>query len=237
MAKKRAAVQPKTVLIGMPCVSGMVPSVMVQSLLQLHKPYPCAFMSVERQRIDKARNACALEALRTGADYLLFLDDDNPVPPDALELMLADDKDIVIVPILGRVPDKQGRHPLCAFYAQTVEVDGKPLRLYRNIEQFRDAGPLHNVDAGGTGCMLIKRRVLEALFAKHRDHIFEFGDIRFGQKITVDGVEYDRRTMSEDCEFSERAVDAGFEIWMDERIKPFHITSFNLIQWQAVKDG
>ena len=85
--------------------------------------------------------------------------------------------------------------------------------------------------------MLIKRRVLEVLYAKHRDHIYEFGDIRFGHKITVDGVEYDRRTMSEDCEFSERAVDAGFEIWLDERIKPFHITSFNMIQWQGVTHG
>lgn len=237
MAKSRVRVKPNTVLIGMPSYTGMIPAVTVQSLLQLHKSLPCAFMTVDRQRIDKARNACAVESLRIGADYLLFVDDDNPIPPDTLEIMLADDKDIVIVPILGRVPDKQGRHPLCAFYAQTVDVDGRPLRLYRNIEQFRDAGPLHRVDAGGTGCMLIKRRVLEALYAKYRDHIFEFGDIRFAKQIEVNGVTYDRRTMSEDCEFSERAVDAGFEIWLDERIKPFHITSFNLVQWQAVKDG
>lgn len=237
MAKKRAVVQPKTILIGMPCVSGMVPSVMVQSLLQLHKPHPCAFMSVERQRIDKARNAIALEALRNNVDYLLFVDDDNPIPPDTLELMLADDKDIVIAPILGRNPDAQGKHSLCAFYAESVDVDGAPLRLYRDIEQFRDAGPLHRVDAGGTGCMLIKRQVLQALFAKHRDYIFEFGDIRFSKKITVDGVEYDRRTMSEDCEFCERAVNAGFEIWLDERIKPLHITAFNMIQWQGTKHG
>lgn len=237
MAKPRVRAKPKTVLIGMPSYTGMIPAVTVQSMLQLHKPAACAFMTVERQRIDKARNACVLEALRTGADYLMFVDDDNPVPPDTLELMLADDKDIVAAPILGRVPDKAGRHALCAFYSSTVDVDGKPLRLYRNIETLRDAGPLHRVDAVGTGCMLIKRRVLEALFAKHRDYVFEFGDIRFGKKITVDGVEYDRRTMSEDCEFCERAVDAGFEIWLDERIKPFHITSFNLIQWQGVRDG
>lgn len=234
MAKKRVATKPKTVLIGMPSYGGLIPAVTVQSLLQLHKPAACAFMTVERQRIDKARNACVVEALRTNADYLMFVDDDNPIPPDTLELMLADDQDIVVAPILGRVPDRQGRHPLCAFYSRTVEVDGKPLRLYYNIDRLRDAGPLHRVDAAGTGCMLIKRQVLQALFAKHRDHIFEFGDIRFSQKITVDGVEYDRRTMSEDCEFCERAVDAGFEIWLDERIRPFHITSFNLVQWRGV---
>ena len=224
----------KTVLIGMPSYTGLIPAVTVQSLLQLHKPAACAFMIVERQRIDKARSACVLEALRTGADYLLFVDDDNPIPPDTLDLMLADDKDIVTAPILGRVADKHGRHPLCAFYSRTVDVDGESLRLYHNIERLRDAGPLHRVDAAGTGCMLIKRRVLEALYAKHRDHVFEFGDIRFAEKITVDGVDYDRRTMSEDCEFCERAVDAGFEIWLDERIRPLHITTFNLVQWQGV---
>ncbi len=188
MAKKRAVVQPKTILIGMPSYTGMIPAVTVQSMLQLHKPAACAFMTVERQRIDKARNACVLEALRTGADYLMFVDDDNPVPPDTLELMLADDKDIVAAPILGRVPDKAGRHALCAFYSSTVDVDGKPLRLYRNIETLRDAGPLHRVDAVGTGCMLIKRRVLEALFAKHRQRVRELGDLRLEKDNGGEGV-------------------------------------------------
>jgi hypothetical protein len=225
--------QGKTILIGMPAISGMIPSVMVQSLLQLHKPWPCAFMCVERQRIDKARNAIALEALRVGADYLFFVDDDNPMPLDALEVFIRDDKDIVLAPIPGRNPDKAGRHPLCAFYAREVEVAGKPLRLYYNIEKFEDQGPLHRIAAGGCGCMLIKRKVLEAMFAKYREGMFEFGDIRFAQKITVDGVAYDRRTMSEDCEFCERAVDLGFEIWLDERVRPLHITSFNMVRWES----
>lgn len=224
---------PKTILIGMPTISGTIPSVMVQSLLQLHKPLPCAFMTVERQRIDKARNGIALEALRTDADYLFFVDDDNPIPPETLEIFLKDDKDIVIAPIPGRNPDQEGRHPLCAFYQQTVKVDGRPLRLYHHIEKFRDKGPLHRIDAGGCGCMLIKRKVLEKLFTKYREHIFEFGDIRFKKKIIVDDVEYDRRTMSEDCEFCERAVTAGFEIWLDDRVRPFHITALNMIQWRG----
>ncbi len=224
--------KPKTVLIGMPTISGMIPSVVVQSLLQLHKPLPCAFMTVERQRVDKARNAIAIEALRVGADYLLFIDDDNPVPPDTLELFLKDDKDIVIAPIPSRNPDATGNHPLCAFYAREVEVDGEPLRLYKPIETFRDKGPLHRIDAGGCGCMLIKAKMLAAMFARYNQYMFEFGDIRFKEKITVDGQEYDRRTMGEDVEFCERAVDLGFEVWLDERVRPLHITTFNMVQWR-----
>jgi glycosyltransferase involved in cell wall biosynthesis len=238
MSKRKVLpTRPSTVLIGMPSYSGMIPAATVASLLQLHKPLPCAFMTVERQRIDKARNACVLEALRNNVDYLFFVDDDNPIPPETLEVLLSADKDVVFAPILGRVPDRQGRHPLCAFYAREVTVDGRPLRLYHNITTFRDSGPLHRVDAGGTGCVLIKRRVLEALYARHQGYVFEFGDIRFEQKVMVDGVEYDRRTMSEDCEFSERAVDAGFELWLDERIRPLHMTGTQMVQWQAVPNG
>jgi len=224
--------KPKSILIGMPNGSGVVPTVMVQSLLQLHKPLPCAFMAVERQRVDKARNYIALEALKQGFDYLLFVDDDNPIPSDTLEKLIEDDKDIVTTPILGRVALPDGTHPLCSMYAREVEVDGKPLKLYSPIEEFRDEGYLHQVDATGTGCVLIKREVLEALHKTYKDNIFEFGDIRFKKKITIDGTEYDRRTMSEDAEFSERAVNAGFEIWLDERIRPLHLTTQRSVQWQ-----
>lgn len=220
------------ILIGMPCQSGVVPVQMVQSLLQLHKPYPCGFMVVERQRIDKARNYIAMEALKNGFDYVLYVDDDNPIPPDTLEKFVEDDKDIISAPILSRNPNKYGKHDLCAFYQRKVKTSVGELRLYENITRFRDKGPLHKVDATGTGCLLIKRKVLETLFKKYQDNIFEFGDIRFKKQL-IDGVEYDRRTMSEDCEFSERAVDAGFEIWMDERIRPIHLTNMGSVRYDG----
>jgi len=54
--------------------------------------------------------------------------------------------------------------------------------------------------------------VLEKLYVKHGGLPFEFGDIKFKKKIKINGTEYDRRTMSEDCEFCERAINAGFEV-------------------------
>lgn len=220
----------KTILIGVPSGSGTMPTSMVQSLLQLHKPYPCAFLAVERQRMDKARNIMAMEALTKGFDYLFMVDDDNPIPPDTLERFVEDDKDIVIPPILSRNPNKNGVYPLCAFYQEVVDVAGQKMRFYHPIEKFRDLGPLHQIDGGGTGAMLIKRQVLEALYKKYKDDIFQFGEIRF-QKTNIDGVDYDRRTMSEDMEFCERAIDAGFEIWLDERIRPIHISGHKYVQW------
>lgn len=224
----------KKILIGVPSGAGVMPTIMVQSLLQLHKPLPCGFITVERQRVDKARNVMVLEALKGGFDYLMMIDDDNPIPPDTLEKFLEDDKDIVSAPILGRNPNEKGEHPLCSMYAREVIADGEPIKLYYPIEKWRDEGPLHQVDATGTGCILIKREVLETLIKVHKDGLFEFGDIKFKNKITVDGKEYDRRTMSEDAEFSERAVAAGFEIWVDERVRPIHLTQQGYVQWPSM---
>jgi hypothetical protein len=188
-------------------------------------------MTVERQRIDKARNALAIEAVSKNFDYLFMVDDDNPIPPDTLEKMVEDDKDIVTAPILGRNPDGNGNYKMCAFYSREIEANGSPLKLYFNIDTFRDGGNLHRVDATGTGCLLVKRNVLETLLKKYDGEVFAFGDIKFDKNVIVDGKSYDRRTMSEDCEFSERATKEGFEIWLDDRIRPMHITNFNMIKW------
>jgi GT2 family glycosyltransferase len=185
-------------------------------------------MVVERQMIEIARNGIALEGLQKKSSHVLFLDDDNPVPPDTLEKLLEADKDIVIAPILTRNPDKDGNHSLCAFYSETV--DGK--RIYRNVTEFRDKGPLHRIDGGGTGCMLIKTTVLAKMFSVYSNRWFERTREVFEKPIVVDGKEYTERTMSEDVLFCERAVDLGFEIWLDERIRPLHISGHKYVVWQ-----
>lgn len=216
------------ILIGMPSYSGMIPSLTVMGLLRLEHPHPIGFMTVTRQRIDIARNIIAEEVLDKGWDYLLFIDDDNPVPSDTIIKFLEDDKDIVTAPILGRRSDGEGNHTLCAFYGKYY--DG--VRFYFPIKEFRDEGYLHKVDNSGMGCVLIKRKVLEGVLQKHRDYIFGFGDIRFAQPINVEGHSYAGRTMSEDMEFCERAVDAGFEIWLDARIRPLHLMGTTSLQWK-----
>lgn len=225
----------KKCLLGIPCGSGYMPSIMVQSLLQLHKPIQCAFLTVDRQRIDKVRNYFVQQTLVGGFDYLLMIDDDNPIPPETLELMLEDDKDIVGVPILSRNPNKDGVNDLCAFYSTTHTIDGNEIKLYHNIVDFKDEEYLHKVDAIGTGCILIKREVLEKMSKTYKDGLFEFGDIKFKEKVNIDGKNYERRTMSEDCEFSERAVKEGFEIYLDDRICPLHITQTQVVQYNKDK--
>lgn len=215
----------------MPCGSGQVPASMVTSLLQLHKPVPCAFMIVERQMIELARNGIVMEALKNGVTHVLMVDDDNPIPNDTLEKMLEDDKDIVFAPILSRNPNKDGKHDLCAFYKR--EIDG--VKIYDHIQEFKDTGYLHKVDGGGTGCMLIKIEVLKKLNEKYPGRVFERTRDVFKKPIFTDGREWTERTMSEDIQFCERAVEEGFEVWLDSRIRPLHITGNQFIQWQHMQ--
>jgi hypothetical protein len=55
---------------------------------------------IERQMIELSRNALVMEAIRSECTHLLMVDDDNPIPADTLELLLQNDKDIIIAPIL-----------------------------------------------------------------------------------------------------------------------------------------
>ncbi len=212
----------KKVLLGIPCGSGLIPSMVAQSLLQLHKSVPCSIIIVDRQRVDKCRNYFVKMALEQEFDYLMMVDDDNPIPDATLDVLLADDKDVIIAPILSRNPNKEGINILCAYYKEDRKVGDKILADYNDIKEFKDEGPLHKIDGGGCGCMLIKRAVLEKV-AKEYEYPFEFGD------ITVNGQ---RRTMSEDMEFCERVTKLGFEIWLDDRIRPIHLGNQTMYKYE-----
>ena len=217
------------ILIGTPSYSGLFPSIMVMSLLHLQKPCPTGFMTVDRLPVVQARNIIAREALKQNYDYLFFVDDDNPIPKDTLVKFVEDDKDIVAAPILHRNVDAEGNRKLCVFY-QYVE---KGIRIYKPVEDF-PVGDLHKIDACGMGCTLIKREVLEAVNEKYPDRPFQLGNLITLQEgdTVLDVNKGLKRTMSEDLEFSERARDAGFEIWCDTRIRPLHLTTMGSVQWR-----
>lgn len=200
------------VLLGIPCGSGFIPASTVLALMQLQKPPETAALIIERLRTDKARNEIVKAALGSGMEYVFFIDDDNPPPPDSLKKMIAHDKDIVTCPILQR----DGENKICLFRKEIItEEKGKGIAFYHHLKKLDSSkGNLIKVDASGMGCVLIKRKVLEVLYKKYEGMPFEFSD------ITKNGQ---RRTMSEDVEFCERAVKEGFEIWADISIRPVHL--------------
>lgn len=211
------------ILIGIPNGSGMLPHETVMALLQLRKPCPSMAMIIPRQRTDKCRNHIVQLALENGITHLLFVDDDNPPPVDTIEKFMEDDKDIVCSPIPTRNPDKDGNHTLCIFEKYQVEEGvAKGMNMYRPINKIdTSAGHLVRVGGCGMGCTMIKRHVLETLWKKYEGEPFAYGDTTYTQDSSKMNVQ--RRTMSEDMEFIERATEEGFEVWCDTRIRAPHL--------------
>jgi len=121
-------------------------------------------------------------------DYLLMIDDDVVPTPNILDL-LDFDKDIITPVMFTRHGTK--------VYSLVMDrtKDGK----YKNRRLSGKEG-LVEADASGTGCMFIKREVLE-----HPDLKFPFKNL-----YDADGV----KTTGLDFNFCTRAKKAGFKVWV-----------------------
>ncbi len=132
------------------------------------------------------RNTIVQKFLATDCDYLMMIDADIIPPPNALNL--ADfDKDIIT--------------PLMFVKQKGMLI---PLFLKRNKDGIYDAADylgkvgLQEVDATGTGCIVIKREVLEKM-----KHPFE-------NKYDEDGI----KILGNDFYFCQKAKKLGFKIYV-----------------------
>lgn len=136
-----------------------------------------------------ARNHASQLALSGGADYLLLIDDDMVLPHTMVEKLLAHDVDIVSPLFFRSMPPIE---PLCFDVDELGNT--MPIMHYPKNALFETPG------GSGTGVMLIKRRVLEAM------------DVPIW-KGTIDP------TVGEDVFFCRRARALGFKSWCDSSIK------------------
>ena len=223
-------IKDKKILIGIPCGSGMMSAYVVDGLFKLIRPCPTSLLIVERQAVDVARNYILELAIRLQVDYVMFADDDGVLSPDTLVKLVEDDKDIVGAPMMTRNARDNGKHGLCVFEKFGFYIgDGKTINKYRSIKGFDNSkGHLFSVDAIGGACMLIKREAFEAIWTKHNGRPFEF--IHETHITKEHGVTL--RNISEDMCFSERAKEAGFEIWVDTRIRPVHLGKPEFVRFE-----
>lgn len=140
-------------------------------------------------------NKCVQRFLDNGCDFWLSMDDDNPPQANPLDLIKYD-KDIMGLPTPIFRPD-------------LMNIHGRP--WYFNAYQYNGAVDayhewpvrkgLQHVDAIGTGCFLIARRVFES----HK----RLREAPFMRHWTKEGV----TTRGNDISFSDRARRCGCEIW------------------------
>jgi cellulose synthase/poly-beta-1,6-N-acetylglucosamine synthase-like glycosyltransferase len=104
------------------------------------------------RQIHFSRNALVHAGLDSGANYICFIDADMTFPPDTLHRLYFNSKDIVGVLYSGRIKP----NPPNIFYfnkdKELIQAD----KVDRTCE-------LIEVDAVGTGFMLIRRKVFEEL--------------------------------------------------------------------------
>lgn len=157
-----------------------------------------------------ARNTCAEEFLKSGQEWLWFVDTDTVFAPDVLPRLLAL-ADPVKRPVVSAAVPIGGRDP-----RDRTQVTGIPelfWAAYRSdpvgglkpISVREPVGECERVDAVGTGCVLIHRSVLEAVGPG------PFCELSSGNAV-----------MGEDLAFCRRADALGIPVHIAGRVRVGH---------------
>lgn len=164
---------------------------------------PSIHYEAGRLAVTDTRNRIAHKFLASDAHVLLMVDDDV-IPPLGILHMLERDLEIVgapypIIRVEGAIP-----------FPCALEYDAAH-DTYRTIPDPFGRTGLVKVDAVGTGCMAIARRVLE------------HPDLQIPFRIGTD--EFGQLRMSEDVQFCQLARAAGFNVWADFDQRPDHFVA------------
>lgn len=146
-------------------------------------------------------------------DFWLNIDADNPPTNNPLDLVELN-KDIIGCPtpiyyFTGEV-DKMGERP---YYFNAYDYDST-VDAYREHQPQKD---LQKVDAVGTGCILIARRVFENLLMQKG---------AFYRKWNEDGT----MNKGNDIAFCERARNQGFEIYAHYNYLCDHFSELSMLE-------
>lgn len=204
------------------------------------------FFMFNESLITRARNYLADEFLRSGYDYLLFIDSDIHFEAQDVLVMSHfaiknEDMDIVC----GPYPKKAISWEKIKQAVDRGFADKNPLLLEEfvgdyvfnpteEITSFKIDEPVQ-VKEGGTGFMLIKRKVFEAFDKAFPERMYKPDHVRTknfdGSReimayfdCVIDPVS--KRYLSEDYMFCQYARDIGLKVWMLPWVKLKHAGTY-----------
>ena len=208
------------IFISTPCYGGNCNALYMTSLLSLQAVFGKAgheamvSVLVNESLITRGRNALVNQFMKTDADYLFFIDSDIQFYGDQVLPMIDADKDI----ICGIYPKKEINWQQVAKGVKNGE-DPNNLKHYTgswvlNLVDYAGSvtvpvGEPLEIWAGGTGFMLIKRKVFEELKDKTPSYINDVVDLananapreRITQYFTESIEPETERLLSEDYHF------------------------------------
>lgn len=156
---------------------------------------------------ENSLNRIAKDVVDQGWDYWLNIDSDNPPTKNPLDLIELD-LDVVGLPTPTYKAMGNNEWPICWNAVDWLESDG-------GYREHPEKTGLQQVDAVGSGCMIVSRRVLEGVeapwFVRETD---EFGRATFGPDFT----------------FCRKVIENGFSIWANYDYPCQHINEIELIE-------
>lgn len=190
--------------------------------------------------ITRARNSLTYDFLETDATHLMFIDADIAFNPNDIPRMVHADKDIIcgIYPkkeinwvavteaVKKGVPPDQLQHHTGAFVVNLASgEESKKGDINSPIE----------IANGGTGFMLIKRKVFEDMLDKvpsYTNDMYHAVDVVRKPKIIKEFFatsidEESNRLLSEDYHFCKLARQHGFKVWCAPWASFSHTGSYN----------
>jgi len=161
-------------------------------------PPTAGWTTITGMPFDSGRNVCCERVLKNDFKYLMFLDDDVIPPPDAYMKLVKHNVDIVSGLYVRRT---EPIAPVMIRYK-----DGKPEWVTNFVPD-----SIQEVDLVGAGCLLIHKKVLQAMPPPW-----------FEWKVDRKDLPPMERT-SEDFTFCKKAKELGFKILVDTSVKCLHV--------------
>jgi hypothetical protein len=188
-----------SVTIVMPLYGHVAPVVVVGLTALLQHSYRQSLVGdvlfSEGALVDEARNHLVRQAFENNPEvtHLMWLDSDILPPADAVERLLAHDRQVV-----GGIyhQKEHPHHPL------VYDLDP-----YRLVESSFSGGDLRKVGGLGLGCALVRAEVYQRMSQHYRD--IRWYELSHG--------------VGEDVHFFERCRQIGVEIWLDPTVRCGHV--------------
>jgi hypothetical protein len=187
-----------------PHVSEMVDRIIAEAFIK--KEYEPTIVYSKVNGVEYNRHEITSKFLKSGCQYLLMVDDDNPCQKNPLDL-LKEDKDVISFPTF-MWKNETGKAPQLAYNIYQKIPEGWSTMTYREGGLM-----MHEVDRAGTGCILIKRSVLESI------------DLPFESIPGPKGL----RLIGEDMVFCDKAHEKGFKIWTNWDYPCSHYKTIDLL--------
>jgi hypothetical protein len=156
--------------------------------------------------------------LKTHCQFLLFIDSDMAFTAQDVCHLLASDKEVVSGIYRYRVPvPTSQKHKLTC-----VGKDGAPIDLSV------DGEVLQECDVVPGGMLLIRRNVIEELYASGLPYIYDQGySLKFDRPLpSREPGTVENDFVGEDLNFCMRWRDLGGKLWVNKLVQPGHVGAF-----------